>query len=162
MSLLHAGTTAPLSTRFAVAALAGLLAALVAAAPALLQRRGDRPLWLAAAAVWRRSAGSLSPLDAGSVGLAAGLLGGVAFETAVLVYETVRPVVVVVADVLELSDAVGALAVVLLAHLAVAALLRGTDTSAPAESRGPWLLTTTVYGLALLVAVQAIYAVAPP
>lgn len=161
MSLLHAGTTAPLSTRFAVAALAGLLAALVAAAPVVLQRRGATPLWLAAAAVWRRPAGSVSPLDAGSVGLAAGLLGGVAFEAVVLAYEAVRPVVVVVADVLELSDAVGALAVVVLAYLAVAALLRGSSSPAPAETRGPWLLTATVYGLALLVGVQAVYAVAP-
>lgn len=156
MSVLHAGTAA-LPTRLAVAALAGLLATLVAAVPVALQREGDVPLRAAAAAVWRRPTGSL---DAVSVGLAAGLLGGLAFELAVIAYETARPVAVVVADVLELSDAVGALAVVLLAYLAAAALLRREGVGG-AEVRGPWLLTATVYGLALLVGVQAVYAVAP-
>ena len=158
MSLLHAGTAAPLSTRFAVAALAGLLAALVAAVPVALQREGAVPLRVAAAAIWRRPTGSLAAV---SVGLAAGLLGGFVFELAVLAFETARPVVVVVADVLELSDAVGALAVVLLGYLAVAALLR-RESGGGAAVRGPWLLTATVYGLALLVGVQAVYAVAPP
>jgi len=158
MSVLHAGTAAPLSTRLAVAALAGLLATLVAAVPVALQCRGNVPLQVAAAAVWRRPTGSL---DAVSVGLAAGLLGGFVFELAVLAYEAARPVAVVVADVLELSDAVGALAVVLLAYVAVAALLR-RERAGGAEVRGPWLLTATVYGLALLAGVQVVYAVAPP
>lgn len=157
MSVLHAGTTTPLSTRLAVAALAGLLAALVAAVPVILQRQGDVPLRVAAAAVWRRPTGSL---DTVSVGLAVGLLGGFVFELAVLAYEAARPVAVIVGNALELSDAVGALAVVLFGYLAAAALLR-RERAGGAEVRGPWLLTATVYGLALLVGVQAVYAVAP-
>ncbi len=157
MPILHAGTPVPLSTRLAVATLAGLLATLVAAAPVVLQRRGDIPLQVAAAAVWRRPTGSLGTV---SIGLAAGLLGGFIFELTVLAYETARPVTVVVADVLEFADAVGALTVVLFAYLAVVALLRRAGTSG-AEIRGPWLLTATVYGLALLVGIQAVYAIAP-
>jgi hypothetical protein len=163
LTALHAGAAAPLPVRFAVAGLAGLVATAVAAVAVVLQPEGELPVVLAAATAWRRPVEALDPLYGGSFGLAAGLAGGLLFELAVLGYERVRPVIVVVADVLELGDAVAALAVVLLAYLAVAVLLRhhGVADRTRARVRGGWLLSATVYGLALLAAVQAIYAVAP-
>jgi hypothetical protein len=160
LAALHAGATTPLPVRFAVAGLAGLVATAVAAVAVTLQPEGELPVAVAAAAAWRRPSDALGPLYGGSFGLAAGLAGGLSFELAVLGYERVRPVVVVIADVLELGDAVAALAVVVLAYLSVAVLLRRhgvTDRTV----RGGWLVSATVYGLALLVAVQVIYAVAP-
>jgi hypothetical protein len=161
--VVHAGATAPLPVRFAVAGLAGLVATAVAAVAVVLQPEGELPVALAAATAWRRPVETLGPLYAGSFGLAAGLAGGLVFELAVLGYERVRPVVVVIADVLELGDAVAALAVVLLAYLGVAVLLRrhGVADRSRSRVRGGWLLSVTVYGLALLVGVQVIYAVAP-
>lgn len=159
VTLIHAGAAAPLPVRFAVAALAGLLATAVAAVPVALQPEGDVPLMLAAATAWRRPVETLDPVYGGSFGVAAGLVGGLVFELTVLGYEQVRPVVVVIADVLELGDAVAALAVTLLAYLIVVALLRRYGVGARARVRGRWLLSATVYGLALLVAVQAVYAV---
>lgn len=161
LTALHAGASAPLPVRFAVAGLAGLVATAVAAVPVVLQREGELPVALAAATAWRRPVESLGPLYGGSFGLAAGLAGGLVFELAVLGYERVRPVIVVVADVLELGDAVAALAVTLLAYVAVVVLLRRHGVADRSRVRGGWLLSATVYGLALLAAVQAIYAVAP-
>lgn len=160
---------APLELRFAVAVVAGLLATLVATVVMSLLSEGYVPPYVAASALFDEVPGKVSRRQADAAHYAAGLLGGLLFELLVLAIEGVRDATVatalVLGNVLTLSDLLAALLVVgfLYAFFAYVVFPRNggrlyDDAERRERIRVHWLVSATVYGVALLAAVVLLYA----
>lgn len=160
---------APLELRFAVAAVAGLLATLVATAPMSLLSEGYVPPYVVASALFGVAPGRVSRRQADAAHYAAGLLAGLLFELFVLGAESVRDatvgVALVVGNALTLADALAALLVVVVLYgiFGYVVFPRYGDRLYDDEEhrkrvRSHWLVSANVYGLALLGGVALLYA----
>ena len=165
------GAPTPPDVRLAVAAIAGLLAALGTAAVMRLQSYGYVPAYVAAGAVWRRPPERVPRSAADAVHLATGIVAGLLFEALVVGWERLRPalgvdVEVVVAGVTTVSELVALAAVVWLlsAGFSRAVFPRyggvAYETHA-ATVRRQWTVSAVVYGALLFGAVKAVYEVLP-
>lgn len=161
----------PLDVRLALATIAGLLAALGAAAAMRLQSYGYVPAYVGAAALWGQSPASVSRSAADAVLLAAGMLAGLCFEALVVGSERLRPalgldVEVVVAGVTTVAELL-ALAVVvggLYAGFSRAVFPRhggAAYETRPGTVRRQWAVSAVVYGAALFVGLKVVYNVLP-
>ena len=160
---------APLELRFAVAAVAGLLATLVATGAMALLSEGYVPPYVAASALFGEPPGKVSRRQADAAHYAAGLLAGLLFELLVVGIEAVRDATVatavVVGNVLALADVLAVLLVVgfLYWFFGYVVFPRYGDRLYDDEEhrkrvRFHWLVSANVYGLALLAAVVLLYA----
>ena len=160
---------APLELRLAVAVVAGLLATLVMTVAMSVLSEGYVPPYVAASALFDVPPGRVSRRQADAAHYAAGLLAAVLFELLVLVVEAVRDVTVatalVLGNVLTLTDLLAAVLVVgfLYGFFAYLVFPRYGDRLYDEEEsrvrvRFHWLVSTNVYGLALLAAVVLLYA----
>jgi hypothetical protein len=162
----------PLTVRFAVAIVAGLGATVVMTVAMDVLPEGYVPPYVAASVLFATAPGVVSKRQADAAHYGAGMLAGVLFEIAVLGLEAVRDatlgVQVVVANVLTLSDLVAAVFVVvfLFVFFAYGVFPRHGERLYDHEEtrrvvRRDWLVSATVYGVALLVAVLVLYAFLP-
>lgn len=161
----------PLDLRLALAALAGLVAALAAAVAMRLQSYGYVPAYVGAAAVWRRSPASVSRSAADAVLLAAGMLAGLCFEALVVASERLRPAVGV--DVEVVVAGVTTVAELIALALVIGALYVGFSRGVfprhggtayetrPETVRRQWAVTAVVYGAGLFVGLTVGYNVLP-
>lgn len=163
-----ATTTTPLPVRFAVALLAGLGAALLMNVPVNLLSRGHVPLDVAASALWRRPIGEVTISETDAVHYAAGMAAGAVFELVVLVVEAVRPVAVVLAGVVTLSELVAAVVVTAFVFgwfaFVVFPRYGGEVHEDETERRTvvrQWAVSAATYGLGMLVMVPIVYVLLP-
>lgn len=160
--------SAPLELRFAVAAVAGLLAALAMTGVMAALSEGYVPPYVVASALFDEAPGKVSRRQADAAHYATGLLGGLLFELLVLGIEAVRDATVatmlVLGNVLTLSDLLAAVVVIGALYVVFAYVLfprfgeRLYDETEHRERvRSHWLVSATVYGAALLVGVVLLY-----
>jgi hypothetical protein len=160
---------APLDLRLAVAVVAGLLATLAMTGVMSLLSEGYVPPYVAASALFDEAPGKVSRRQADAAHYAAGTLAGILFELLVVALETIRDATVatalVVGNVLTLSDLLATLLVVgfLYAFFAYVVFPRRggrlyDDPERRERIRFHWLISATVYGVALLAAVVLLYA----
>jgi hypothetical protein len=160
---------APLELRFAVAAVAGLLATAVMTGAMSLLSEGYVPPYVAASALFDEAPGRVSRRQADAAHYAAGLAAGLLFELLVVVVEGVRDATVatalVLGNVLTLSDLLAAVLVVgfLYAFFGYVVFPRYgdrlyDDEALRARVRFHWLVSANVYGIALLAGVVVLYA----
>jgi hypothetical protein len=160
---------APLEIRFAVAVVAGLVATLVMTGAMAVLSEGYVPPYVAASALFDEAPGKVTRRQADAAHYGAGVLAALLFELVVLVVEGVRNATVatalVVGNVLTLVDLVAALLVVgfLYGFFAYLVFPRYgdrlyADEGSRARVRLHWLVSTNVYGFALLVGVVLLYA----
>lgn len=165
----HVGA-APLELRFAVAIVAGLFATLVMTGAMSLLSEGHVPPYVAAAALFGVAPGRVTRRQADVAHYGAGILAALLFELVVVGLEGIRGATVgtalVVGDVLTLADLLAAILVVGFLYAFFASLLfpRYGDYLFDDEDRRErvrvhWLVSASVYGLALLAGVVLFYGV---
>lgn len=162
----------PLEVRFSVAVVVGFAATAITTIAMDGLPEGDVPPYVAASALFGLAPGQVSKRQADAAHYGAGMLAGVLFEVVVVGVEAIRNatvrVAVVVANVLTLSDLLSALVVVAVLYVVFAYLVfprYGDHLYASEETRllvrRDWLISATVYGLALLVVTPVLYAFLP-
>lgn len=163
------GTELPVNLRLFVAALAGFAAAALTAIALDRLEAGDRALDVVIATTMGGEPGEITRLTRRLFLYSSGMVLGLLFQVVVIVSEAVAPVDLSIVGSLTLSDVTAAGVVALVCYVAVAHLVfpryrRGKTSSTDAGRnalRRTWLVVSTVYGVALLVALPVLYLVVP-
>jgi hypothetical protein len=169
----HIAGALPLEVRLAVAVVAGFAATALMTIAMDALPEGDVPPYVAAAALFGRSPGSVTKRQADAAHYAAGMLAGVLYELVVSGVDSVqtvaqRLVLFGTPTPLTLSDPVAIVLVVTFLYVFFARLVFPRfgdrlfeDADVRRTVRRDWLVSATVYGVALMVVVPLLYAFLP-
>lgn len=165
------GAALPVSTRLAVGAVGGLVAALVTTLVMWRQSYGYVPAYVVAAVLWRDPPNEVTQSAAHATHLGAGILAGVAYEAANVVVERAQAslgvdVEYAIADLTTVSELlVGAVLVALLyvgfARVVFPRYGGNAYQTRPGTVRTQWAVSVAVYGVGLVVLVGTLYEILP-
>jgi hypothetical protein len=173
LPVVHIAGGLPLEVRLAVAVVAGFGATAIMTIAMDALPEGDVPPYVAAAALFGQSPGSVSKRQADAAHYAAGMLAGVLYELVVSGIDTVqsvgrRLILLGVPTPLTLSDPVAMVLVVTFLYVFFARLVFPRfgerlfdDSEVRRTVRRDWLVSATVYGVSLLVVVPVLYSFLP-
>lgn len=169
----HLAGTLPVEVRLAVAVVAGFGATAITTIAMDALPEGEVPPYVAAAALFRQSPGSVSKRQADAAHYAAGMLAGVLYELVVSGIDTVqavgqRLILLGTPTPLTVSDPLAAVVVVAFLYVFFARIVFPRfgeriyeDADLRRTVRRDWLVSATVYGVSLLVVVPVLYAFLP-
>lgn len=169
----HLAASLPVEVRLAVAVVAGFGATAIMTIAMDALPEGDVPPYVAAAALFSQSPGSVSKRQADAAHYAAGMLAGVLYELVVSGIDTVqavgqRLILLGTPTPLTLSDPLAAVVVVGFLYVFFARIVFPRfgeriyeDTGLRRTVRRDWLVSASVYGVSLLVVVPVLYAFLP-